>query len=73
MTKAALKHGLSLEDLELLDPTGSDEEFESRAAALAERLSKAAEPGYLQQDHQRHRCRRAHPARALRRDHQGGP
>ncbi|WP_308651826.1 hypothetical protein [uncultured Actinomyces sp.] len=44
MTKAALKHGLSLEDLELLDPTGSDEEFESRAAALAERLSKAAEP-----------------------------
>ena len=44
MTRAALKHGLSLDDLELMDPAGSDEEFEARAQALADRLSKAAGP-----------------------------
>lgn len=41
MTRAAVKHGLSEEDLSLLDPNGSDEEFEARAAALGERIASA--------------------------------
>lgn len=42
MSRAALKHGLTEDDLALLDPAGTDAEFDARAAALAERLSPSA-------------------------------
>lgn len=42
LAKAALKHGLSEEDLALIDPSGDDDVFEARVAAFAERLASAS-------------------------------